>query len=167
MTTNGLSRLGIAFHTPVAPQSPDVAASEPSAKKKATRATKAPVAATVEKCWCPARGKQDQPGNRDAQARRGHDAGGDYDGLAETHHPGHAERGRLADKEARTDRHQREGRRQARLLHQKLACGRSVLRAAGFNSGGFFRSASSIRNSHNQSASARQRPCKSRCPARS
>ena len=49
---------------------------------------------SYEGCWCAARGKQDQPGDRDAQARRRHNAGGDHDrdGLAETHHAGHAER---------------------------------------------------------------------------
>ena len=106
--------------TTVAPQSPDVAPEAAPAKTKATRAKKAPKDAT--NAGVAARGQQDQPGDRDAQARGRHDAGGDHDrdGLAEAHDAGNAERGRLAYEEARAGRHEREGRRQARLLDQKL-----------------------------------------------
>ena len=49
-----------------------------------------------------------QPGDRDAEARGRHNAGGDHDRdvLAEAHHPGDAERGRIADEEAWPDHHQ-------------------------------------------------------------
>jgi hypothetical protein len=44
--------------TPVAPQSPDVAPAEPGAKKKATRAKKAPVAATAKDAGAPREGSK-------------------------------------------------------------------------------------------------------------
>ena len=47
-----------AVGTTVAPQSPDVAPSEPAAKKKATRAKKAPVAATAKEAGAPREGSK-------------------------------------------------------------------------------------------------------------
>ena len=71
---------------------------------------------------CTEGGQQDQPGDRDAQARGRYDAGRDHDrdGLAETHHARHAERGRLADEEPPIHGYQREGRRPPALLDQRL-----------------------------------------------
>jgi len=48
----------LALATTLAPQSPDVASSEPAAKKKATRAKKAPVAATAKESGAPREGSK-------------------------------------------------------------------------------------------------------------
>ena len=52
----------------VSAQSPDVAPDAEKATKKATRQKKTPTGEMTPKS--PARGKQNQPGDRDAQARR-------------------------------------------------------------------------------------------------
>jgi hypothetical protein len=106
--------------TAVAPQTPDVAPEQAPATKKATRAKKAPVAAT--------NASAPREGSKTSQviAMLKREAGVtleeiyDRDGLAEAHYAGHDERGRLADEEARACHNQREGWRPAEVLHQSL-----------------------------------------------
>ena len=102
------------------PQSPDVAPEAPPTTQKATRAKKAPAAASPRGSWCTPGRQQDEPGYLDAQARGRYDAGGDHvrDAVAKTYYSRPAQRGGRANEESRADRNQREGGRETRLLHQ-------------------------------------------------
>jgi hypothetical protein len=105
----------------VAPQSLDVAPAEPGAKKKATRAKKAPVAAAAKEAGAPREGSKTSQAIAMLQREGGTTLEEIMTAMGWLKHTTRAMLSAgLPDKEARAGRHQRKGWRKARLLDQSV-----------------------------------------------